>query len=95
MLIRLLKDWSLYSAGQVIDVYGGVGKDLIAKGIGYNAEKPLPIQKPIPKIKEKGEKTVETAVEDAGEGKYTPEPEKSIVERKKPTHGGHFGKIKE
>jgi len=98
MLIRLLKDWSFYKAGQVVDLYGGVGKDLIAKGIGYNAEKPLPIKLPIPKVEvveENDEKMLETAVEEPGEGKSTPEAEKPVVARKTFTYRGSFGKINE
>ena len=89
MLIRLLKDWSFYKAGQVVDLYGGVGKDLIAKGIGFNAEKPIPV------ISKKAEKTLETPVEEAGEGGSTSEAEESILEPETPTQLGNSEEIKE
>ncbi|HUS99586.1 MAG TPA: hypothetical protein VMY59_04620 [Candidatus Thermoplasmatota archaeon] len=89
MLIKLLKDWSFYYAGQVVDVYGGVGKDLIAKGIGFDAEKPILIPS------KKAEKTPETPVEEAGEGESTPEAEESILEPETPTQLGDFSEIKE
>lgn len=94
MLIRLLKNWTLYPAGQVVDVYSGVGKDLIDKGIGYDVEKPLPTPK-VEAGKEKAEKTLKTAVEESEEDKYTSGSEKSILEAKTLTQQGSFRKINE
>ena len=38
MLIQLSKDWSVYKAGQIVDVYNGKGKQLVKDGIGFDTE---------------------------------------------------------
>ena len=43
MLIRLKEDWSLYKAGQVVDVYSSIGGQLIRDGIGIDSEKTEPV----------------------------------------------------
>ena len=40
MLIKLKENWQLWGPGAIVDVYYGIGKELIRDGKGFDTEKP-------------------------------------------------------